>query len=595
MKSFSLSSNYKLSLFALACTLAFITSCGSAGGGASSSIAVEFSGAAADGYLRGATVCFDRNENNACDPGETRTTTGSGGVFSFQDIGSDAENYPIVVEVSSSTFDEGANEFVSTEDGYVLAAPAGKGATTDGKGFVSPFTSLVINTMRGDGTLSPETAQSRVKQQLNISSTDVEVDLFADFVKQSQSTQEDTKVAYKAVYQTAQIVARFIDLLEDTAETNLKEKDIDTTSVSAQQTIGVIVAETIIQEMQEKNTYADTLANFTENPFAEVSDASADEYVEEEKDDFTSNENFVDNTTDKDQFEDKQESLERQDTIQSFAINAGNLNFYNSSSRPAPVPDDANVYIWPNFSTGGDASLRVYCPVESNGSFGGDILCVTEADNTNDIQVLIDAATTTYQLLVYQDSLPNTYGPQQCNEDWYKFVGDNETSWTSISIAPSDFLRRSNDPGCNESTPRLTDFTVDVGNVAFMGVEPSNPYVRIWANDTDLNDHYSQAVYCPIRSDGSFAGAGNSCYTYSDATTDVVTGNPINLGQLFAASSTYDVVVFENSIQSDRHHWEDYCTEEVIYKELLGVTNWDSISVSQADVQPPRNFANSCN
>ena len=99
------------------------------GGGAS----YEAVGAVADGYLVGATVCLDLNENNECDTDEPSATSGENGVFTISTSTQADLDASIVVEVSSTTIDEDTGAAVGAA--YTLTAPAGSA-------FVSPITTL---------------------------------------------------------------------------------------------------------------------------------------------------------------------------------------------------------------------------------------------------------------------------------------------------------------------------------------------------------------------------------------------------------------------------------------------------------------------
>ena len=52
--------------------------------GSSSTATESFSGKVADGYLAGARVCLDLNDNQTCDDGEPSTVSSSGGAFTIE-------------------------------------------------------------------------------------------------------------------------------------------------------------------------------------------------------------------------------------------------------------------------------------------------------------------------------------------------------------------------------------------------------------------------------------------------------------------------------------------------------------------------------
>jgi hypothetical protein len=67
---------------------------------------ITITGTAADGYLRGATVCLDVNENGVCETAEPQDITIAGGVYVIKlPLGTDIDK-PLLVEVSAQTIDE---------------------------------------------------------------------------------------------------------------------------------------------------------------------------------------------------------------------------------------------------------------------------------------------------------------------------------------------------------------------------------------------------------------------------------------------------------------------------------------------------------
>ena len=69
-------------------------------------LAITITGTAADGYLRGAKVCLDVNENGVCETAEPQDTTIVGGVYVIT-VAPDIDiDKPLLVEVSERTIDE---------------------------------------------------------------------------------------------------------------------------------------------------------------------------------------------------------------------------------------------------------------------------------------------------------------------------------------------------------------------------------------------------------------------------------------------------------------------------------------------------------
>lgn len=192
---------YKVLILSAVVSMA-ITGCGGSGGGSSAApeaatggVNTAVEGVVADGYLYGATVCLDLNDNKRCDDNEPTATTGNGGKYTLSNVNSvDAKSHGIVVEVSADTIDEDTNKTVGKS--YVLTSPPGKPA------FVSPLSTLVHSAM---GTLKTtlEDAENIVKQ--NIAYGDDDISLFKDYVEAANNDER-----YKELHKIAQISARIM-------------------------------------------------------------------------------------------------------------------------------------------------------------------------------------------------------------------------------------------------------------------------------------------------------------------------------------------------------------------------------------------------
>ncbi|MGF1766409.1 hypothetical protein L4D06_03340 [Enterovibrio makurazakiensis] len=148
-------------------------------------------GKVADGYLQGATVCFDMNRNFVCDGDETTVTTDESGSYTLSVPEDVSQTYPIIATVSQATIDQDTNAPV--RNAYTLVSPPGRHA------FVSPITTLLALQSNGssDEALSPRV--SFLLNQLGLSS---DVDLFADYIEKRDDE------SYRTVHQAAQLVAR---------------------------------------------------------------------------------------------------------------------------------------------------------------------------------------------------------------------------------------------------------------------------------------------------------------------------------------------------------------------------------------------------
>lgn len=156
-----------------------LTGCGGGGGGSSDGTpSVIASVTPSDGYLRGATVCFDTNKNNACDSGEPSTTSSTG----------TAPNAPVYsLDLSGLTADQrssgrilvtgGTDDSTSAAFTGVLTTKfdASASASVNASPITTLLTAMVENDSTGNTTFT--TAKTQLKTVLGI--TD-EIDLATD-------------------------------------------------------------------------------------------------------------------------------------------------------------------------------------------------------------------------------------------------------------------------------------------------------------------------------------------------------------------------------------------------------------------------------
>ncbi|MCW8956459.1 MAG: hypothetical protein OQL09_06220 [Gammaproteobacteria bacterium] len=171
---------------------------------------VTLSGKVADGYLNGATVCLDLNENQVCDTGEPSATSTAGGNYSLDATQAQIDAYPVVVKViANQTIDEDTGNAVTKA--YTLSAPAGKGA------FVSPLTTMVQAQVDATGE-SVDVIESQILTSMGQDST--AVSLFDDYVVKESDATDPNQASYERMHQVAQVTAvQIADNLEliDTA------------------------------------------------------------------------------------------------------------------------------------------------------------------------------------------------------------------------------------------------------------------------------------------------------------------------------------------------------------------------------------------
>jgi len=151
----------------------------------------SLSGKVADGYLAGATVCLDLNDNQECDADEPSTTSTSGGAYTLEGVTAEQlASAAILVEiVVGETIDED-NPGVAIDRTYTLTAPAGYN-------FVSPLTTMVQNEVRESG-LTPDEAKASVQTKLG-----TEIDLADDYV--AGSSDETNGAEFARLHKVAQV------------------------------------------------------------------------------------------------------------------------------------------------------------------------------------------------------------------------------------------------------------------------------------------------------------------------------------------------------------------------------------------------------
>jgi len=117
----------------LLCTSTLVLS-GCSGGGSSAVQTQATTITVIDGYIKGAKVCVDKNDNGACDLGETQGTTDENGKVTLIIPAADVGKYPIVAEVSTDASDSVTGKVTTA---YTLSAPADSPST------VTPFTTMM--------------------------------------------------------------------------------------------------------------------------------------------------------------------------------------------------------------------------------------------------------------------------------------------------------------------------------------------------------------------------------------------------------------------------------------------------------------------
>ena len=203
---------------------------------------ILLSGKVADGYLSGAKVCLDLNNNKACDENEPVTFSTAGGVFTFDDVTqAQIDSAPLLVEIiEGETIDED-NPGVFIDKKYTLTAPVGYT-------FVSPLTTMVQSEIEDTG-ISREEAEGSVQAKLGTT-----LDLGADYVAGSISgaNSDEFERLHKVARVTTVVLQTNIALVEDV---------LTETETSFEDLLGLVVS----QVLEALNTITEQVEAVGEN------------------------------------------------------------------------------------------------------------------------------------------------------------------------------------------------------------------------------------------------------------------------------------------------------------------------------------------
>jgi len=160
----------------------------------------------ADGYIRGALVCFDTNGDGFCtdEKPEYIGTTDENGKVTINVPADFASRYPLIAQFTAQSFDVERNQ-ATGEGGY--SAPVGK---TDA---LTPLTTLVHKEIVKDPTINIDTAVENVKTLLQIDPTKDDVDLFKDHIAEAENDD-----AYKKLALKAELAHDVLDQMEEAVE-----------------------------------------------------------------------------------------------------------------------------------------------------------------------------------------------------------------------------------------------------------------------------------------------------------------------------------------------------------------------------------------
>lgn len=249
-----------------AACVAFIVGLAACGGGGGGSVTpTALSGKVADGYIQGATVYLDLNNNQTQDSGEPSAVTSAGGSYSLSTTGLTAAQIKaahLVTVVPSTAKDEDDGGKTIAEAGkkaFTLMAPAEAYVGSDGNAtgaLISPLTTLVSQKMVSGGGVSLAAAKAAAATSSGLTEAQIMSDVaaldktdtvrrtaqavavaigemktsIADGAKTASITATDREVLLASLAQIQKVVAELkkqVDALTDSSSSALVNKITD--------------------------------------------------------------------------------------------------------------------------------------------------------------------------------------------------------------------------------------------------------------------------------------------------------------------------------------------------------------------------------
>jgi hypothetical protein len=171
----------KTKLLAILTIMAAGSIAGCGGGGTSapaSTPATSISGKVADGYLVGATVFLDKNDNYQMDSGEPSATTDQNGAYTLHMASADVGKYPIVaIATKGVTIDKDTGTPVTNS--FMLSMPALAVSGSANSNFISPMTSQLREMMATGKYANMQNAMADLRTQLGMPGIDMLSDYMA--------------------------------------------------------------------------------------------------------------------------------------------------------------------------------------------------------------------------------------------------------------------------------------------------------------------------------------------------------------------------------------------------------------------------------
>jgi len=178
----------QLTTVAIAMAAMAMTGCGGGSSPTAQPINTSLSGKVIDGYIEGATVCLDLNNNQACDSDEPwdKSVAGGGYKLDISGLSTDkikaAHLLTVIPTTAKDADDDGKTLAEVGKSAFNLLAPAAAFFAADGtlsSAVISPLTTLVSHEMIAGNNMPLATAEANVRGRLKLATT---ADLRQDFV-----------------------------------------------------------------------------------------------------------------------------------------------------------------------------------------------------------------------------------------------------------------------------------------------------------------------------------------------------------------------------------------------------------------------------
>ena len=246
-----------MSLKSLVCSavlLVGLTGCGGGGGDGAppkpgpTPAGNTLSGAVIDGYIVGATVCLDLNNNYACDVTEPSAESGEDGAYTFEVTGDIPPGTQILADIPTTATDQDLGPILKA---YNMLAPH------DAPEVVTPLTTLVSQEiLSSGGEVTAEQAELAVKLALGI---DSDTDLLGnDFI-----AEEDADLQ-----KTAEVLAEALAATKAVLEgSDLDASDISKAAIA---TVKNVIAAELIVGGEAALTVAEATAAVTQTVQGQV-------------------------------------------------------------------------------------------------------------------------------------------------------------------------------------------------------------------------------------------------------------------------------------------------------------------------------------